>query len=114
MPERSPAAIRGSPVAASAAWPLTHPTAGTHRLLAGSLQTAATGYGTVVFKEAHEVACFRTQLNWEDEFMRNLAFSLMLVALAVLQIAVVTVELTHSGAPQLLAANHAQGKTSSM
>lgn len=46
--------------------------------------------------------------------MRNLAFSLMLVALAVLQIAVVTVELTHSGAPQLLAANHAQGKTSSM
>lgn len=46
--------------------------------------------------------------------MRNVAFALMLVALAVLQIAVVTVELTHSGAPQLLASNHAHSKTSSM
>ena len=41
------------------AWTLLGAAAGTHRLLAGSLQIVATSYGTLVFKEAHEVVASR-------------------------------------------------------
>jgi hypothetical protein len=58
--------------------------------------------------------------------MRNVAFSLMLVALAALQVAVVSTELTHSGTQaaavaksdagtrQVLASNETVSKTSSL
>jgi hypothetical protein len=63
--------------------------------LAGSLQTAAIGCGRLVLKEAQQLdASSHKQLG--RQVMRNVAFSLVLVAFAVLQIAVVTIELTHS------------------
>lgn len=44
-----------------------------------------------------------TKHSWEDESVRNVAFSIMLGALALLQIAVVAGELFHSGAQTVAA-----------
>ncbi len=40
--------------------------------------------------------CFPRQQTWEDESMRNVAFSILLFALAVAQIAIVSTELRQS------------------
>jgi hypothetical protein len=45
-----------------------------------------------------KVICFLRQQTWEDQSMRNVAFSILLFALAVVQIAVVTTELPKSHA----------------
>jgi hypothetical protein len=91
----------GTQIAAS---PRLRSAAGTHRLLAGSLQIAATGCGTLVFKEARAMASGHKP-TWEDQSVRNVAFSIMLGALALLQIAVVAGELSHSGAQTAAAGN---------
>jgi hypothetical protein len=56
-----------------------------YRLLADQLQIVAFRCGTLVFKEAREVTA--SSHKSEDTSMRNLAFSIMLTALALLQIA---------------------------
>jgi hypothetical protein len=76
--------------------PRNRATAGTHRLLAGSLQTDENSYGRIVFKEARKVDCFQPHEIREDKSVRNVAFSIMLSALALLQIAVVAAELSPS------------------
>jgi hypothetical protein len=69
--------------------------AGIHRQLAGQLQIVATRCGTLVFKEALRSLLPATQIR-EDKSMRNVAFSIMLSALALLQIAVVLAALSPS------------------
>ena len=49
-----------------------------------------------MFKEAREITASGYKQTWEDKVMRNVAFSLMLVALAMLQVAVVSTELSGS------------------
>ncbi len=49
-----------------------------------------------MFREAHEVVASRYRQTREDKSVRNVAFSIMLGALALLQIAVVFAELSHS------------------
>jgi hypothetical protein len=79
--------------------------AGAHRLLAGGLKTAATSCGTLVFREAREITAFTNQLNREDKSVRNVAFSILLGAIALLQIAVVSTELSHSDVQAAAVAN---------
>jgi hypothetical protein len=62
------------------------------------LQIAVTSCGSIVFKEAQEVAASGYHRTWEDKSVRNIAFSILLAAIAVLQVAVVVGELSDSGA----------------
>jgi hypothetical protein len=57
-----------------------------------------------VFKEAHEVSASIRQTK-EDTSVRNVAFSILLGALALLQVAVVAAELSPSGAQTAKVAN---------
>ena len=50
-----------------------------------------------------------TKHSWEDKSVRNVAFSIMLGALALLQIAVVAAELSHSGAQTVAASTKEAG-----
>ena len=54
--------------------------------------------------------CFQSRnTSWEDKSVRNVAFSIMLGALALLQVAVVAVELSHSGAQTVAAKSKEAG-----
>src|SRR5688572_3081457 len=70
------------------------PSAGTHRQLAGQLQIPGNRCGTILLKEAREVTASSNDQIREDKSVRNVAFSILLSALAVLQIAVVTAALS--------------------
>jgi hypothetical protein len=91
--------------------------------LAGELQIAEKDCGSISPTEAHEVICFPPQQTWEDQSMRNVAFSILMFALAVVQIAVVSSELpksqvqtaavrnTESGTRVVVASNETEQKT---
>jgi hypothetical protein len=53
--------------------------------------------------------CFPPQQTWEDESMRNVAFSILLIALAIVQIAVVSAELPRSQVQAAAARNVESG-----
>jgi hypothetical protein len=63
--------------------------------LAGRQQILENSYGRIVFKEAQVIASSHHQTR-EDKFVRNVAFSILLGALALLQVAVVAAELSPS------------------
>ena len=52
-----------------------------------------------------KVICFPPKQTWEDQSMRNIAFSILLFALAAMQIAVVFTELPRSHAQTAVARN---------
>jgi hypothetical protein len=58
-----------------------------------------------VFREAREITASTNPLNREDKSVRNVAFSILLGAIALLQIAVVSIELSHSGVQTATVAN---------
>jgi hypothetical protein len=58
-----------------------------------------------VFREAREITASTKPLNREDKSVRNVAFSILLGAIALLQIAVVSTELSHSGVQTATVAN---------
>jgi hypothetical protein len=97
-------------------------TTGIRRPLAGSLQTPQNTHGRILSREAHKAIASSHHRIREDKSMRNVAFSIMLGALALLQIAVVASELFPSrvevaavasdqlGAQQLLASTQIERK----
>ena len=58
-----------------------------------------------MFKGAREITASTNQLNREDKSVRNVAFSILLGAIALLQIAVVSTELSHSDVQTAAVAN---------
>jgi hypothetical protein len=72
--------------------------------LAGELQIVENGYGRIVFKEAQQAIASSHQTE-RKKSVRNVAFSIVLSALALLQIAVVAAELSHSQAQVAAVAN---------
>jgi hypothetical protein len=83
--------------------------AGARRLLAGRLQIAATRHGRIVFNGALELIAPHHRLTEEDKPVRNVAFSILLGALALLQVAVVAAELSHPAAQTAKTVPHEAG-----